>query len=177
MIRIEKASLEFIPSIFDIYKKSYFSTYLDQVKGAVAEDFEELFSVKSFAGFSNSLEKRIFNDNPNDITLFVFDKQAPIGICRVRIFSDYNQIQSFYLLPEYTNKGVGGKTMSYITTFFNKNNKTIVQVAKENFRAIKFYEKHGFSKAKESQEYSNDSHTLPVSKTKITEVELTKKPE
>lgn len=70
------------------------------------------------------------------------------GFCKSRWekYSDYGEIVSIYLLPEYIGKGYGKPLLNKCIKELNKFgfNKVLLWVLEDNHRARNFYEKEGF---------------------------------
>lgn len=72
---------------------------------------------------------------------------ASFGASRWEKYSDYGEIVTIYLLPEYIGKGIGSALIEHCIAELKKLGfeKILLWVLEENIRARKFYERHGFS--------------------------------
>ena len=73
------------------------------------------------------------------------------GFCRSRLpeLSDFGEIVSIYLLPEYIGKGYGKRLLDAVVSQLKEIgfNDIFLWVLEENSRARRFYEKSGFSES------------------------------
>ena len=81
---------------------------------------------------------------------------ASFGALRWEKFSDWGEIVSVYLLPEYMGRGVGSAFMERCTAELRALgcSRILLWVLEENVRARRFYEKQGFTA---TGEYMDDN--------------------
>ena len=92
----------------------------------------------------------------NSITKNGMKSLVLIGKSRWEKYSDYGEIVSIYLLPEYIGKGYGASLLEKCVEEL-KNlgfDRILLWVLEENSRARSFYERNGFTC---SGEYMNDT--------------------
>ena len=66
------------------------------------------------------------------------------GNCRDEDAKEYGEIFSIYVLQDHHGKGIGRRLMEEAFRMLKDRQKIVLWVAKENRRAIRFYEKLGF---------------------------------
>lgn len=146
-IYIRKADLNDIYTISKIYALSWKKAYIGMVSQKYLDELKEDFWVEV-------LEDWIKNSNFSIYLLC--ENEKPIGCIscgksREEQFSDWGEIPSFYLLPQYFNKGYG-KLLLEKALFSLKNEgyqNIYLWVLRENLRSRHFYEKNGFKWNKE----------------------------
>ena len=79
---------------------------------------------------------------------------ASFGRARIDNCSDFGEIISIYLLPEYIGKGYGIKIMDSVINELriHEYKEVILYVLEENTRARKFYERYGFELCNDDKE-------------------------
>ncbi len=157
-------------SIQEVFYKTWLLTYPNKETGITKEDVEEHFK-DAFTEEKLKIVSDKIKDLPENAKVFVakIDNKI-IGVCRIFIKEDFNQLQAIYVLPEFQGKGVGRLFWLECSKYFNKNKKTIVQVATYNINAIKFYESLGFKD--NGKRFSEERHRMPISKALIPEMEM-----
>ncbi len=86
-----------------------------------------------------------FIDNPLMLEgYYVYDDEFVKGVIHV----DGNEIIELYVDSFFTGFGIGGKLIEFA---LNQKKCNMLWVLEENFKAIHFYEKHGFSKSGEKK--------------------------
>lgn len=94
--------------------------------------------------------------NPNNIFYIIYVDNSPIGYIKLVTDATNNNIVStnacklerLYILNDFIGQNIGTKSMIHIINKVNELNfnELWLAVYKENSKAIKFYEKNGFSK-------------------------------
>jgi ribosomal protein S18 acetylase RimI-like enzyme len=172
MIIIRDALPDDAYDIQNVFYKTWLETYPNKVAGIIREDIEEHFKDGFTDEKINAFKENLKNIPNNSRGLVAVDDEANkvIGICRIFVRENHNQLQAIYILPEYQGKGVGKMLWDESSKFFDKNKDTIVQVATYNNKAIKFYESLGFIDT--GKRFEEERHRMPVSKVLIPEMEL-----
>jgi ribosomal protein S18 acetylase RimI-like enzyme len=169
-IIIREARPEDVRDIQNVYHETWLDTYPSEEVGVIVEDIEE--------NFKNAYSKETLDNIANKIrTLPVTAKfliavvnDKVVGLCRISIKEEFNQLNAIYVLPAYQGMGIGLKFWDESMIFFDKNKRIIVQVATYNSRAIKFYEKLGFRD--NGKRFTEERHRMPISKVLIPELEM-----
>jgi ribosomal protein S18 acetylase RimI-like enzyme len=168
-IEISVATPEDVQGITEVMYKTWLATYPHEELGITIDDIEDRYK-DSFT--ETSLQKRAeqIANIPKGQSLFLAkDKDAVVGICRVVITENKNQLQAIYILPEYQGRGIGNKLWERGKEMFNTENDIFVNVASYNKNAIAFYEKLGF---KDTGKRWDDEKFILKSGAKIPEMEL-----
>lgn len=143
-VKIFPASPEDVREIQEVFYKTWLDTYPNEELGITVDDIKDIYK-DSFT--KEGLKKRAkrIADPPEGETLFVSEMEGKIvGVCRVVIHADKNQLKAMYVLPEYQSKGVGQKLWEYAQKLFDSDKDIIVQVSSYNERAMSFYRGLGF---------------------------------
>lgn len=125
-------------SIREIYEKSWKSAY----KGIVPMDYMESVPKERWGG-------KFGQNGRTDLVADCGDKlvgTASYCPSRWEKFSSCGEIVTIYLLPEYIGRGIGSQLMNACIQEleFMGYTEILLWVLEENYRARRFYEKHGF---------------------------------
>ncbi len=157
-------------NIQKVFYKTWLETYPNKDLGITREDVEEIYKDRHDENKIKTFKDKILN-MPNNSKLLVAEHEDNlIGVCRIFLRDDFNQLQSIYILPEYQGKGVGRMFWSECLKYFDKNKKIIVHVATYNTQAINFYKKLGFTDT--GKRFEEERHRMPISKVLIPEMEM-----
>lgn len=145
MVKIKVSSVKKsdIHGIQEVFYKTWLATYPNKKFGIKADDIKDRFK----NSFSKQTFEKIWERIKNSIdeeTLIAKDKNKVIGVCRIVINKERNQLQAIYILPEYQGIGIGKLLWKETNKLFNLNKDIFVEVASYNKRAISFYKKLGF---------------------------------
>lgn len=95
-------------------------------------------------------------DHPDRKSMIIVEQGKIVGTSsfgrsRFPEFAGWGEIMSLYLLPEYIGKGYGKTLLKAVVRELQKQNykDIFLWVLEENSRARRFYEKFGFSPAKD----------------------------
>lgn len=91
-----------------VFYKTWLSTYPNKECGVTAEDINEHFKDAYSENKIKALYERIKNIPTNSKFFVAQDHDTIVGVCRIFIKEDFNQLQAIYVLPEHQGKGVGG---------------------------------------------------------------------
>lgn len=135
-------------SIREIYEKSWKYAYKD----IIPMDYMNSVPKERWGG-------KITENGRAEIGAFEDGKivgTASFCASRWKKFSDYGEIVTIYLLPEYIGRGVGSALIERCITELKcmGYKRILLWVLEENLRARSFYEKHGF---KLKEEYMDDN--------------------
>lgn len=175
MHTVRNATVDDALAIQTIFYKTWLATYPNKKAGITVEDIEEMFKDSFSEEKINEWEER-FNTIPTTSRLFVATEDTTdeiIGLARVHVREEYNQLQAIYVLPKFQGKGAGHALWNASLTFFDTSKDCIVQVATYNTQAIQFYESLGFVDT--GKRFSEERHRMPFSQVLIPEMEMLRK--
>ena len=143
-ITISKIKPEDALGVREVLRDTWIATYPNEELGIteadIADSYKDLFTEESIEKY----QERIRNF-PDSIQTFVAkDGDRIVGVCRVIIENDSNELKMLYVHPKFQGKGIGKALWKESKKLFNENNRIFVNVATYNNQAIKFYEKLGF---------------------------------
>ncbi len=142
-IEISSPSEEDVKGIHEVFYKSWLSIYPNEEIGITVDDVEDKFK-NSFTDESIHKSWQGIRTEEGGKLLLAKEGTKVVGLIRVTLHPDKNQLQSIYLLPEYQQKGIGSSLWIEAQKLFDPTKKTIVQVATYNQQAIDFYSKLDF---------------------------------
>lgn len=169
-IKIQKAQIEDIPQIQEVYYKSWLDVYPDEKVGITIEDIEEAWRERHAEDKYEKRKALISDSSGRSIFLVAKDGDAVVGVFILMKHDRCNELGSIYILPEYQRQGIGKMFWQWADGFFEDGKEVFVRVADYNMKAISFYEKLGF--ADTGTRYTRDKFTMPVSGVKIPEMEM-----
>ncbi|MDE5933665.1 MAG: GNAT family N-acetyltransferase [Lachnospiraceae bacterium] len=137
-----------LPEISSVYEKSWKYAY----EGMIPQSY--LDSIPEGCWADN-----IHKDGRYNLVMTEDGKiigTSGFGRSRWEKYSDWGEIVSIYLLPEYIAKGYGRRLLRAVIKELGKLgfHHILLWVLEENHRARKFYEKNGFV---QSKEYRDDT--------------------
>lgn len=154
MIQIRTATAEDAQYIALLGRITFSETFSEHFRDPkdLFNYFEKTFNVTKIR---NSIQ------NVNNRFWIAFWNELPIGYAKLKVYSptDFidssavSQLQKIYVLKEFLDKKAGKALMDELmTSFENSDQKHIwLSVLNSNERALKFYDKNGFSKVGEHQ--------------------------
>ena len=167
-IAISKIKPEDALGVREVLRDAWIATYPNKDLGIseadIADSYKDLFTEES----NRQYQERIKNFPDNIQTFVAKDGDRIVGVCRVILEKDSNELKMLYVRPEYQGKGIGKELWKQGKKLFNENLKTFVNVATYNDRAIKFYEKLGF---KDTGKRFEEDH-LQIGSVPIPEMEM-----
>lgn len=164
-IIITTPKVEDVWGIQNVYHKSWLATYPNEKHKITVSDIEHYF-IDSFKEETlNKKRQAILNPDPDSkIKSFIAkDNEKVVGVCRIELLPERNQLKTIYLLPEYFGKGIGTKLWSEAKKLFDPKKDTYVEMASYNDRAIAFYKKIGFvdtGRRFEDEKFRNKSGSI-----------------
>ncbi len=144
MLLIQEVSLEDIPTIIDVFIKSYLESYT-----YLWEDEGQHYMSTQFN--ADKLKKDI--TDPNRTTYLLQFENEPMGVLQIiHDFSLLNysskqalKLDRIYLLKKARGKGIGKKTIQFVFEKAKSLNKEVVVLdSMEQDNPLKIYEKIGF---------------------------------
>lgn len=170
MTIIRDAKPEDVKALQEVFYTTWLTTYPNKEVGILEEDIHEKFKDVFTEEKLSEAAERIKNIS-NNSKYFVAELDGKIvGICRIFVREEYNQLQAIYVLPEYQQQGIGKMLWKKSLEFFDKHKKSIVQVATYNLKAIEFYKGLGFVDT--GKRFSDERFRMPLSKVLIPEMEM-----
>ena len=168
-IVIVPASPENAEEIGEVFYKTWLDTYPNSDHHITIEDIEDRFKNRASEDSVTKRKESILKPK-NGETLLVAKKDGKVvGVCRIFIHTDNNELQAIYVLPEYQRLGLGVKFWEEAKKIFDPTKEVIVNTASYNTKAIKFYKKIGFIETGKS--FSNERFKMK-SGSIIPEIEL-----
>lgn len=138
-MKILKLTKDLANTASHIYAKSWKIAY----SGIVPQKYLDELSLERWTPILENTKHKCFMLQDNG----VFVATSSIVSARENKYSDYGEIASIYVLPEYFGKGYGKKLFEYMTEQLRSDGfkKIYLWVLEENHSARHFYEKMGFT--------------------------------
>lgn len=138
MIFYQKAKVDEASEIKKLLYRTWASTY---------SDIYSLEAIKTVTAYWHSIKlltKQILN--PNISFIVAKDNEKIIGMCNALFKPKSNSlnIQKLHVDPGYQRQGIGSTLIKNVIEAFPKVSKINLEVEKQNYRALTFYQKHGF---------------------------------
>lgn len=158
MIKIRTVTIQDSREICEIQRETWISTYQSEKENISKSDLEEYtktwISIRNIEYFKALIKKE-------DQTWLVAEfNNRVVGHIRIIHKKTHDEIDMFYILPNYQNIGIGKKLLA-MAIDDNKND-ILVDVIDFNEKAISFYEKYGFIFLRKEK---NNARPLPSGKT------------
>ena len=131
--------------ITEVIYKTWLVTYPNEEYGITVDDIEYRFKDKFTPKNAEKRREKIINPSKGETLLVVKNKNKVIGMCRVVIKDDRNQLLAIYILPEYQGRGIGKKLWAEAQKYFDPAKDIYVELAVYNKNALEFYKKLGFA--------------------------------
>lgn len=143
-LQISIAKAEDGEGVAEVFHKTWLVTYPNKEAGITTDDIEEFFR-KRREERKDSGNNRIKNPPKGEILLIAKEGAKVVGVCRLVVKEDRNQLQAIYVLPECQGNGIGRQFWIEMQKYFDPNKDIYVEVATYNAKAIAFYQKLGFT--------------------------------
>lgn len=159
-ISISPANKNDVLGIQKLFYATWVETYPNEEAGITKKDVEDHFE----GAFSDETLARVakrIQELPSTAKFFVAKNRTDgqvVGVCRITLHPDRNQLQAIYVLPQFQQKGVGRQLWDEAVKFFDKSKPVVVDVATYNIKAIKFYEKLGFTDT--GERFTEERHKM-----------------
>ncbi len=113
--------------------------------------------------------KKIDSNNPFIKCFSYTYENKIIGYLLFQHIYDRIEIDDFYIEEKYRNKGFGSKLIEKVISYGNDNNiqNITLEVRKDNYNAIKIYEKYGFESVALREKYYNGIDAILMKKEMI----------
>lgn len=129
--------------IGEVFDKTWLATYPNEEYGITVDDILDYIE-KRHKRIKESKEDRIKNPLKGETFLIAKIGTKIVGVCRVVVKDDRNQLQAIYILPEYQCKGIGSMFWQEVQKYINPAKDFYVELAVYNKNALEFYKKLGF---------------------------------
>src|SRR3989338_3456524 len=143
-VDIRLARPEDAAQIQEVVYQTWLATYPNEEAGISVDDIEDLNRKRAQTQTPEEREKNLREAPPGQHVLVAVVDEKVVGMCRMIVSEQKNQLKAIYILPEHQGKGIGGKLWYEAQKFIDHNKDTFVEVATYNVGAIGFYEKLGF---------------------------------
>lgn len=141
---VRDASRKDAEAIQGVFHKTWLATYPNEEAGITIGDVEDRFK-DAYSEEVLAKRREAYENPPEGHRILVAEKDGEVvGICRLVLHHDKNQLQAIYVLPEFQGKGVGRAFWDKAQTIFDHKKDIIVEVAIYNQKAIDFYTSLGF---------------------------------
>lgn len=143
-------------AVFDIFYNTWLDTYISSEHGIQKEDIDAFFETQNTADMQ-------FESNETVLRIVAIENEKVIATSKSSISPKNPEtiyIRTLYVDPNHQRKGAGKRMLEEIQKHFNKN-KTFLETASYNEKAITFYTKNGFTVTKDW----SDTFALPNGKT------------
>lgn len=139
-MEIRKATIDDISEISRIYALSWKSAYKGIIPQTYLDELKEDYWVKDFETWLNDnvLTAHVMMENGSIIGCVAYGK------ARDKLFFNWGEIASIYLIPEYSGKGYGNKLLESALLVLKQSGfqNIYLWVLKQNQQARNFYEKN-----------------------------------
>lgn len=134
--------LELTKDLASIASNIYANSWKVAYTGIVPQKYLNELSPERWTPILENTKHKCFMLQDNGI----FVATSSIVTARDKNYSDYGEIASIYVLPEYFRKGYGKKLFEFMTEKLRSEGykKIYLWVLEENLNARRFYEKMGF---------------------------------
>lgn len=156
---IRKVGIEDVDALAFIQTESWKSAFKNILSEADLDRYTNINNAKN-------LYKRLLNENiGNGFILSIDEKPHCIAYwdkSRESEMNDYSEIICIHSLSDNWGKGYGSKMMNYILNDIKNAGftKVMLWVFKDNYRARKFYENHGFILTQKSKDFINTTEVM-----------------
>jgi len=147
-IKILRAKPEDVRGIAEVAYKTWLATYPNKKYRITEADIKYMYRNRNKKEDLSKRREDILHPKKGVKRFVAKDGSKIVGICGIIVDTDKNQLKSIYVLSEYQGRGIGYALWKNAQKYFNKKNKTIVQLAVYNTQALEFYKKLGFVKTR-----------------------------
>ncbi len=143
-IEIVTARAEDVRGMQEVFYKTWLTTYPNEELGITVDDivdqYKDTFTEENLKKSAGLLE----NPFPGQTMLLAKEGESVIGVCRIIVSDEKNDLRAIYVLPEFQGRGIGRKLWEEAQRRFDPTKDIFVNVAEYNSNAIEFYKKLGF---------------------------------
>lgn len=168
-VTVRTASPEDAREIKDVFYYGWLATYPNQEANITTEDIEEKYKDRHSEQSLQKLAQKISSLPKGEIMLVAKISNKVVGVCRATVGDTENRIIALYVLPENQRTGIGTALWQATLRYFDSTKQTLVDVASYNVRAIRFYERLGFT---DTGKRMNDARFTMKNGATIPEIEM-----
>lgn len=158
MVKIRTIAIRDSREICEIQRETWISTYQSEKENISKSDLEEY--TKTWISTPNIEYFKTLIKKESQTWLVAESNNRVVGHIRIIHKKNHDEIDMFYILPNYQNRGIGKKLL--VTAIGDNKNDILVDVIDFNKKAISFYKKHGFTFLRKEK---NNAGPLPSGKT------------
>jgi ribosomal protein S18 acetylase RimI-like enzyme len=144
-IRIEVARHEDVRGMQEVFYKTWLATYPNEEAGITKDDIEDQYKDTFTEENLKKSAERLANPPEGQTIFLAKEGEKVVGVCRIIVHEDKNELRAIYVLPEHQGKGIGSKLWEQAQKIFNPDKDIVVSVATYNTNAINFYTRLGFT--------------------------------
>ncbi|HJQ30361.1 MAG TPA: GNAT family N-acetyltransferase [Rubrobacter sp.] len=134
-VEVREAGVDDVPKIQSVARMTWDHTYRESIPESVRAEF-----VKQ-AYSADSLRRRM---EPN-VFLVAVRREEVLGFADFQPLSDTEaELAAIYVLPEMQGRGIGALLLEAGIGRFSESTSFVLRVERDNARAQRFYEAHGF---------------------------------
>jgi len=130
--------------IGEVFDKTWLATYPNAEYGITVDDILDHIE-KRHQRMKGSKVDTIKNPPKGETFLIAKEGIKVVGVCRVIVKDDRNQLQAIYILPENQGKGIGSLLWQEAQKYLDSGKDVYVELAVYNKNALEFYKKFGFT--------------------------------
>jgi ribosomal protein S18 acetylase RimI-like enzyme len=142
-IKIQIAKTEDRQQIGEVFDKVWLTTYPNEEYKITVDDILDHIE-KRHQRIKESKQDRIKNPPKGETLLVAKEGDKVVGVCRLVVKEDRNQLQAIYVLQEYQGKGIGTMFWQEAQKHTDPKKDFYVELAVYNKSALEFYKKLGF---------------------------------
>lgn len=142
-ILIQIAKTEDRQQIGEVFDKVWLTTYPNKEYRITVDDILNHLE-KRHQRIKDSKTDRINNPPKGETLLVAKESDKVVGVCRLVVKEDRNQLQAIYVLQEYQGKGIGTMFWKEGQKYIDPNKDFYVELAVYNKSALEFYKRLGF---------------------------------
>lgn len=152
-IEFTTALVEDARAIREVQDTTWMATYPNAEYGITREDIAAQTTARFEERVKSATERLV---NPNGEPCFVAkDRGRVVGFCWPWLSDEKGRtrVGSLYILPEYQDRGIGGKLLTRGLEWLGHERDIYLQVTTFNTRAKSFYERFGFTEVGPGDEF------------------------
>lgn len=140
-----KQAVNMAEAIVSVYRDCWINTYPNEQLGITVQDIEQRFI--NFPSVVGEWKRDILSQNNRAIWIVKKAAGNIGGFCVAKKSTDHNELECIYLLTDCQGKGLGKKLLTMAFDWMGQSKPIVLYGAAYNYKAIAFYQKHGFKLA------------------------------
>ncbi len=164
MITILKPTLEDVEGLYNVIKKSWYATYVNETVGVTKEDVDAIYGDDDIHQKLQAIRNRIEHPKDTEISFVAKNAHEVVGQIRLVQHDDHIELRTLYILPEHTGQGIGKLLWEKGLSVLDNHKPITVDVASYT-RAKDFYTKIGFQDT--GERYISENTKMPISGVQI----------